>query len=64
MTKNFLWFLLMAVGGIVSVFLGGYHQVAGAYPGETDIFRAYFRKLPRGTDYGLIIKDFAKNTSD
>ena len=42
----------------------GYHQVAGAYPGETDIFRAYFRKLPRGTDYGLIIKDFAKNTSD
>lgn len=61
--KNFLWFLLMAVGGIVSVFWG-YHQVAGAYPGETDIFRAYFRKLPRGTDYGLIIKDFAKNTSD
>ena len=27
----------MAVGGIVSVFWG-YHQVAGAYPGETDIF--------------------------
>ncbi|PGP20437.1 hypothetical protein CN994_18480 [Bacillus anthracis] len=44
-------------------FLGA-PQVAGAYPGETSIFSAYFKELPRGTDYGLIIKDFAKNTSD
>lgn len=38
--------------------------MASAYPGETTIYKAYFKKLPRDTDLGLVIKAIADNTAD
>ncbi|MFJ8455709.1 hypothetical protein [Bacillus paramycoides] len=45
-------------------FFVGAGYMATAHPGETTIHKAYFKKLPRETDLGLVIKTIADNTTD